>query len=111
LPELGHERVQALISIRDPGLTMCIASPARVVERDGATAVVQLAGHARRASLLLAPDVKVGAWVLVAAGTVVREIDAAEAADLAAQLEAAVSAASPPPAPTTIASTAPGGST
>ena len=76
---------------------MCIAYPARILALDAGSAVVDMAGRTRRASLLMTPDVEVGAWVLVAAGTVIRRIDAAEARDLASQLDAAMAAAAPPP--------------
>jgi hydrogenase expression/formation protein HypC len=75
---------------------MCLAYPGRVLALDAASAVVDMGGRTRRASLLMTPDIEVGAWVLVAAGTVVRRIDAAEARDLAVQLDAAM-AATPPP--------------
>ena len=72
---------------------MCIAAPARVLALDAGTAVVDVAGRVRRASLLMTPDVEVGEWVLVAAGNVVRRIDAAEATALGSELAAARSAA------------------
>ena len=72
---------------------MCIAYPAQILALDADSAVVDVAGRTRRASLLMRPDVEVGAWVLVAAGTVVRRINAAEARDLAAELDAAMAAA------------------
>jgi len=58
---------------------MCLAYPGRVtrVAPDGVT--VSTEGRARRASALLHPDVRAGDWVLVAAGTIVRRLDAAEA--------------------------------
>lgn len=82
---------------------MCIAAPARILALDAGSAVVDVAGRTRRASLLLTPDIEVGAWVLVAAGRVLRRIDAAEAHDLASQLGAAMAAAagSPPRQPAT----------
>jgi hydrogenase assembly chaperone HypC/HupF len=91
---------------------MCIAYPARILALDAGSAVVDMAGRTRRASLLMTPDVEVGAWVLVAAGTVVRQIDAAEAHELAAQLDAAMAAATLPLPPNGQAVTAerPGGS-
>ena len=79
-------------------LTMCMASPARVLALDDGMAVVEWGGRTRRASLLVAPEVGVGAWVLVAAGTIVREIDAVEAAALESELRSAIAATSPPPA-------------
>ena len=78
---------------------MCIAYPARILALDAGSAVVDMAGLRRRASLLMTPDVEVGAWVLVAAGTVVRRIDATEAHELASQLDAAMAAAALPPTP------------
>jgi hydrogenase assembly chaperone HypC/HupF len=89
---------------------MCIAYPARILAIDASSAVVDMAGRTRRASLLMTPDVEVGAWVLVAAGTVIRQIDAAEALDLAAQLDAAMAGAAPPPARRSATSARPGGS-
>jgi hydrogenase assembly chaperone HypC/HupF len=89
---------------------MCIAYPARIVALDAGSAVVDMAGRTRRASLLMTPDVEVGAWVLVAAGTVVRQIDAAEAQELASQLDAAMAAFAPQPPPTLTTPEAPGGS-
>jgi hydrogenase expression/formation protein HypC len=71
---------------------MCIVAPARIIELDAGIAVVDVAGRRRRASVLLAPDLEVGDWVLVAAGNVVRRIDADAAAGLTAELEAAVAA-------------------
>jgi hydrogenase assembly chaperone HypC/HupF len=89
---------------------MCIAYPARIVALDAGSAVVDMAGRTRRASLLMTPDVEVGAWVLVAAGTVVRQIDAAEAHELASQLDAAMAAFTPQPPPTLTTPEGPGGS-
>lgn len=65
---------------------MCIVSPGRVlaVDREGVT--VDLDGRTRRASTLLLPEVVAGDQVLVAAGTVIRRLEPAEAADLIALL-------------------------
>jgi hydrogenase expression/formation protein HypC len=69
---------------------MCIASPARLVAFDSTDAIVDIDGRRRRASMLLRPEVEIDDWVLVAAGTVMRRIDAAEAADLRRTLDAAL---------------------
>jgi hydrogenase expression/formation protein HypC len=69
---------------------VCIASPARLVALDSSDAVVEIDGRRRRASMLLRPEVEVDDWVLVAAGTVLRRIDAAEALDLRRTLDAAL---------------------
>jgi hydrogenase expression/formation protein HypC len=76
---------------------MCIAAPGRVLAVDATSAVVEVAGRTRRASLLMAPDIEAGEWVLVAAGNVVRRIDADEAAAIAAQLASAIGASGPAP--------------
>jgi hydrogenase assembly chaperone HypC/HupF len=54
---------------------MCLDFPGRVVERNGDVAVVECDGRRRRASTLLYPDLEVGDWVYVAAGTVVERLD------------------------------------
>ena len=61
---------------------MCVTSPARVVEVNGETALIDLDGTTRRASLLLVPDVKAGDWVIVAAGTVLELLEEAEAREV-----------------------------
>jgi hydrogenase expression/formation protein HypC len=69
---------------------MCLVLPGRVLAIDGATAAVAFEGRVRRASLLLEPDVTVGDWVLVAAGTVLRRLEPDEALELADTIRAAV---------------------
>ena len=58
---------------------MCLDFCALVVSRDGDEVVVDNEGRRRRASALLVPDVAVGDWVYVAAGTVIDRVDAAAA--------------------------------
>ena len=48
---------------------MCVTSPARVLAVDGETALVDLDGMTRRASLVLVPEAAAGDWVLVARGS------------------------------------------
>jgi hydrogenase assembly chaperone HypC/HupF len=69
---------------------MCIAMPARVLSIEADHAVVDLDGRARNASLLRMPDVAVGDWALVAAGTVLRRLEPDEAAELARLLRGAM---------------------
>jgi hydrogenase expression/formation protein HypC len=71
---------------------MCIAQPALVVAIDGSDAVIDVDGMRRRASLLRGPEVSVGEWALVAAGTVLRRLDPDEAAEIASLLRAAQTA-------------------
>ena len=61
---------------------MCLLSPARVLTVDEAGATIDLDGRVRRASTVLLPDAAAGDDVLVAAGTLIRRLDPAEAADL-----------------------------
>jgi hydrogenase assembly chaperone HypC/HupF len=64
------------------GLNVCISSPGRVLALDETGATIDLDGRVRRASTLLLPDLAVGDHVLVAAGTVIRRLDATEMAEL-----------------------------
>jgi hydrogenase expression/formation protein HypC len=72
---------------------MCLAMPSRVVAIAPGVATVDMDGRLRRASLLLVPDVRVGDWVLVAAGTVLDVIDARRAAEIQTLLREALSPA------------------
>ena len=55
---------------------MCLDFPGRVVERDADSCVVMESdGRRRRASTLLVPEVAIGDWVYVTAGTVVERLD------------------------------------
>lgn len=69
---------------------MCLAYPARLIGFDGVDAIVDLGGRHRRASMLFRPAVAVGDWVLVGAGSVLRSIDATEAAELARAIDTAI---------------------
>ena len=61
---------------------MCLMMPGQVVSVDGQTCQVQTAGRTDRASMMLEPDLVVGDWVLVNSGTVVRVLDADQAAEM-----------------------------
>jgi hydrogenase expression/formation protein HypC len=69
---------------------MCIAFPGLVLAVDQADAVVEIDGRRRRASLRMRADVAVGEWVLVGAGSVLRRLDPAEAAEIVTTLKAAM---------------------
>jgi hydrogenase maturation factor len=58
---------------------MCLTYPAEVVALDGGNAVVRSDGRLRRANTLALPDVTVGDWVIVAAGSIVSRLEPAEA--------------------------------
>ena len=61
---------------------MCIDVPGRVIAIDELGAVVETEGRRRRASTLLLPDVAVGDWVTVAAGTIVDRLTPEEAGEI-----------------------------
>ena len=61
---------------------MCLMMPGRVVAVDGEICQVETAGQVDKASMMLEPDLQVGDWVLVNSGTVVRVLDADQAAEM-----------------------------
>ena len=60
---------------------MCIAFPGKVIALDWEGAVVDTEGRCRRASTLFLPDLAIGDWVTVAAGTVVERLEPAHPLD------------------------------
>jgi hydrogenase assembly chaperone HypC/HupF len=54
-------------------------APARVTAIEGDTCLVETGGRLDRASTLLAEDLRVGDWVLVESGIVVRQLDPEQA--------------------------------
>ncbi len=58
---------------------MCLAVPAKLVERDGDEGVADLHGNRVPVQTLFAPDAKVGDWVLVHAGFVIKRLDRQQA--------------------------------
>jgi hydrogenase expression/formation protein HypC len=69
---------------------MCIGFPGRVVAIDPVSALVETEGRRRSASLLLVPDVAVGDWVIVGAGTILERLDPTEAARIQGELGTAI---------------------
>lgn len=68
---------------------MCVTYPGQVLEVGDDSALVEIDGRRRRASLLLVPEVAVGDWVIVATGTVLEIVDPEEATEIVAMLEQA----------------------
>jgi len=68
---------------------VCLTAPARVIGLDEVGATVLLGGRERRASTLVVPEVTVGDWVIVAAGTILERIDPLQAAQLTAAVNEA----------------------
>lgn len=68
---------------------MCLDFPGRVVGRQGDVAIVECEGRRRRASTFLYPDLAVGDWVYVAAGTVVERLDDATASQINSEISIA----------------------
>jgi hydrogenase expression/formation protein HypC len=69
---------------------MCLGFPGRVVGLDERGAVVETDGRRRRASTLLLPDVSVGDWVVVGAGTILEQIDERSATEQQALIRVAL---------------------
>lgn len=69
---------------------MCVGFPGQVTAVDEFGATVQTLDRERRASTLLLPDVAVGDWVYVAAGSVVERLDPTEAREVTDMLLHAV---------------------
>ena len=61
---------------------MCLMMPGQVVSVDGEICEVETAGQTDKASMMLEPDLKVGDWVLVNSGTVVRVLEEDQAAEM-----------------------------
>lgn len=70
---------------------MCVTYPGQVLEVGDDSALVEIDGRRRRASLLLVPEVAVGDWVIVATGTVLEIVDPEEATEMLALLQEAQS--------------------
>jgi len=68
---------------------MCVTYPAQVLEVADEMALVEIDRRQRRASLMLVPEVAVGDWVIVAAGTVLEIVDPDEATEILAMLNEA----------------------
>jgi hydrogenase expression/formation protein HypC len=68
---------------------MCLAIPARVVQRlEGDEALVDLGGVRKRVSLALVPAAGPGDYVIVHAGHAISQLDPAEAAETLALIAA-----------------------
>ena len=60
---------------------MCLAVPVRVLQIDGLTAMVELGGVTRQASIMLVPDTQVGDYVLLHTGFAIQKLNEKEAED------------------------------
>jgi hydrogenase expression/formation protein HypC len=58
---------------------MCLALPAKIVERDGDDGRVVLGDVRLDVNLVMTPDVGVGGWVLVHAGFAIQEVSEEDA--------------------------------
>jgi hydrogenase expression/formation protein HypC len=58
---------------------MCLAVPAKIIDRVDMLATVDISGVTRKISLMLLPEAKVGDFVLVHAGFAIETIDEEEA--------------------------------
>ena len=53
---------------------MCLAVPAKILSINGTSAMIELAGTQREASIMLLEDAAVGDWVIVHAGFAIEKI-------------------------------------
>ncbi|HWR42488.1 HypC/HybG/HupF family hydrogenase formation chaperone [Sporomusa sp.] len=58
---------------------MCLAVPAKIIERTEFMATVDISGVTRQVSIMLLPDAVVGDYVLIHAGFAIQAIDEEEA--------------------------------
>ncbi len=58
---------------------MCLAVPAKIIERSEFLGTVDISGVTREVSLMLLPDAVVGDYVLIQAGFAIQTIDEEEA--------------------------------
>ena len=58
---------------------MCLALPAKILERAGDDAWVRLGESRMRTNLILTPEAGVGDWVLVHAGFAIQQVSEADA--------------------------------
>ena len=58
---------------------MCLAIPARIIEINGFTAKVDMAGNRRNADIALLDSVSVGDYILIHAGFAIHRLDPLEA--------------------------------
>ncbi len=68
---------------------MCVTYPGEVLEINAGMALVEIDHRRQRASLALVPEVAVGDWVIVSAGTVLDVMNPAEAQEVLALLNSA----------------------
>ena len=58
---------------------MCLAVPARIIEKSGAAAIVDVEGNRVRADLSMLPEAEVGEYVLLHAGFAISKYTQEEA--------------------------------
>ena len=66
---------------------MCLALPAKIVEKDGADSWVEIGDSRLKASLVLTPEAEVGDWVLVHAGFALTRLREERARQVLADLD------------------------
>jgi hydrogenase expression/formation protein HypC len=66
---------------------MCLAVPAKLIERDGDQGVADLHGNRVRVNVLMTPEACVGDWLLMHAGFAIQRLDATDAQRTWAVLE------------------------
>ena len=73
---------------------MCLAVPAKLMERRGDEGIVDLHGTRVGVNLTLVPDATIADWLLIHAGFAIQRLDAQEAAETWALLDEVADSAS-----------------
>ena len=58
---------------------MCLAVPAKILSINGDSAVIELGGTQREASLMLLEDASIGDWVIIHAGFAIEKLSEEDA--------------------------------
>ncbi len=66
---------------------MCLAIPAKIIEKKGNTGIAEIGGVKREVDLRLVEDIKVGDYVVLHAGFGIQILDEEEAAETLALLK------------------------
>lgn len=69
---------------------MCLAIPAKVVEVNGRTAIVDISGNRRSVDLSLVDEVQVGQYVLMHVGVALQVLDEEDALETLALIREAI---------------------
>jgi hydrogenase expression/formation protein HypC len=64
---------------------MCVGVPAKVIQRDEWTALVDVMGSTTTVGIIFVPEIKIGEYVIVHAGQAISKVDEVYARESAAE--------------------------